>query len=80
MDAWIAKLKQREEMRLNPHLLIENGIVFTRGSNTENWKVIIPSDMAQVLTQETHEMYGHPGKYKTYHILKKLYTFAFTRA
>lgn len=58
-DAQIVKLKQEMKEGKNAHLLLENDVLFKRGYDTDNWKVIIPNGMANRLSRETHEVYGH---------------------
>lgn len=69
-DARIEKVKRDWTTNSNPHLLVEVDILFTRGSDVENCKLIVPSGMARSMTRKMHEIYGHPGKYKTYHMFK----------
>lgn len=53
--------------KTNTHLTKKDGIIFSRNKPTDNWRVVIPLQIVTKLTQKTHEIMGHPGRYKTYH-------------
>jgi len=72
---------QRSDIKLkiimntkNEYVTIKEKIVFVRGKTENNWRVVIPGQIANMITQETHEIMGHPGRYKTYHALKRICT------
>lgn len=52
-----------------------NGRLFTRREEKDNWKLIFPKQMVNQLIKEIHECMGHPGRYKTLHILLESCTF-----
>lgn len=73
---------QRSDIKLkriintkNEHVTIKDKIVFVKGKTENNWRVVIPGQIANMITQETHEIMGHPGRYKTYHALKRICIF-----
>jgi len=59
----------------NTHVTKENGVIFVRNKPTDHWRVILPHQIATRLTKETHELMGHPGRYKAYHTLRKICVF-----
>lgn len=59
----------------NEYVKLNENIVFVKGKTENNWRVVIPGQIANRLTQETHEIMGHPGRYKTYHALKGICIF-----
>lgn len=70
-DKYINKIKQKK----SEHITINNNIVFVRRNSSERWQVVIPDQLTHQIITETHESIGHPGKYKTYHLLKDMCTF-----
>lgn len=64
--------KMQENRKGSDHVRLHKGILFTRENNEKPWKVIIPETMQNRLIKETHQVYGHPGKERTYHILFEL--------
>jgi len=68
---------QENEKRINKlrtkhseHVTIEDGIIFVKDS--DKWQIAIPEQMARKLTRETHTIFGHPGRYKTYHLIREI--------
>lgn len=49
---------------------MKDGIIFVR--NKEEWQIAIPEQMTRKLTLETHTIFGHPGRYKTYHLIREI--------
>jgi len=68
-DKQIAKLIAKQ----SDNILIKNGIVFVKNEN--EWQIAIPEQMTRRLTWETHVSFGHPGRYKTFYLLKEICTF-----
>lgn len=54
----------------------KNNIVFSRKGETDKWQIMIPKHIANMIATETHEIMGHPGRYKTYHAIREEYSFA----
>lgn len=69
------KMREKRTKSPNPHLLIQDDVLFTRNNPNERWRVAIPTSLVRPLVQETHELYGHPGKYKTFHVLRESCSF-----
>ncbi|CAH1723231.1 unnamed protein product [Aphis gossypii] len=53
----------------------KDGITFSRTKLTEQWRVIIPEQIRDQIIRETHRTMGHPGRFKTYHVLNNICTF-----
>jgi len=65
-DKRISKLK----MKHSEHIMVKDGIIFVK--DKEDWQIAIPEQMARRLTLETHTIFGHPGRYKTYHLIREI--------
>ncbi|KAF0721413.1 Retrotransposable element Tf2 protein type 2 [Aphis craccivora] len=68
-DKRISKLKTKQ----SEHVTTKDGIIFVK--DKEDWQIAIPEQMARRLTLETHTIFGHPGRYKTYHLIREIGTF-----
>uniref|UniRef100_A0A2S2NBD6 RNA-directed DNA polymerase n=1 Tax=Schizaphis graminum TaxID=13262 RepID=A0A2S2NBD6_SCHGA len=64
-------IKQREKQ--SPNTKIEKGVLFVK--NKDEWQAAIPDQLAKMLTRETHILFGHPGRYKTFHLLREVCIF-----
>jgi len=64
-------IKQREKQ--SPNTKIEKGILFVK--NKDEWQAAIPDQPAKMLTRETHVLFGHPGRYKRFHLLREVCIF-----
>lgn len=77
----LAKLQQSDDQLTriiklnNEHVTKKNNITFSRNSTEHNWRIVIPNQITRKLTKETHEIMGHPGRYKTYQALQETCTF-----
>jgi len=70
-DQYAKKLKKRKSL----FTTTKDGITFTRTKITDQWRVIIPEQIQEQIIRETHRTMGHPGKFKTFHILNNICTF-----
>jgi len=70
-DKRIIKLKSSQ----SENVMTKDGIIFVK--NKDRWQIAIPEQMTKWLTLETHTAFGHPGRYKTYHLLKEIYEYTF---
>lgn len=64
-DQYTEKLRKKNTI----FTTIKNGVVFSRNKGTDQWKVIIPEQLQSQIIQETHKTMGHPGRFKTYHVI-----------
>lgn len=65
----------QKQVNGNKYITKKNDIAFVKQKTDDTWKLMIPHQIAHQLTKETHELLGHPGRYKTYHMLKNTCTF-----
>jgi len=68
-DKRINKLKTKQ----SKHVTTKDGIIFVK--DKEDWQIALPEQMARRLTLETHTIFGHPERYKTYHLIREIGTF-----
>lgn len=70
-DQYAKKLRKKKSL----FTTTKDGITFTRAKITDQWRVIIPEQIQEQIIRETHRTMGHPGKFKTFHILNNICTF-----
>jgi len=70
-DRYTQKIRKKQSL----YTTTKNGITFTRTKMTDQWRVIIPEQIQDQIIRETHRTMGHPGRYKTFHILNNMCTF-----
>lgn len=70
-DQYSKKLRSKKSL----FTTTKDGITFTRAKITDQWRVIMPEQIQERIIRETHRTMGHPGKFKTFHILNNICTF-----
>jgi len=68
-------LIKKKHNKTSTHITKNDVVIFTKNKITDNWRVVVPQQIASRLTQETHEIMGHPSRYKAYHTLRETYIF-----
>lgn len=67
----IYQLVQEKDSLLSQHHRISNGILFRK--ERDNWKVLLPQEVAIYIIEHYHTQYGHFGINKTYNLCKELF-------
>jgi len=67
--------KNKMHKNKSKHTTTKIGVIFVRQNEEEHWRLVILQQIASIVIRETHEKMGHPGRYKTCHILKEFCTF-----
>ena len=57
----------------NVDFQVYEGVLFHKEQKSENWHIVIPSELKVKIVEQTHSKLGHPGVYKTLSYLKKFY-------
>lgn len=74
-DEKLRKLKENMKTNVSGYVTILEDMLFLREEKNKKWKLIIPENMKEDIIKETHEIFGHPGRYKTLHAIRDTCTF-----
>lgn len=60
--------------RTDHNLILHQNLLFLQ-SSTGEYQIVVPEAIVRNLVEETHQIYGHCGTYKTYKLLQQNYQF-----